>query len=190
MPRSDGLHGERRAHRAVHTAAHGDDDPATPQRLADLNPKHRRDPPRFDSRVELQPVSWWTQHLACSRKRTSLPRRISGCKVRALGVNIGAAADGSARDPTYRTPRQWLPRGSAVSGRLLSRPRHTHRTAVCSPRAPRLIHAECFVVVRWFRSTRQVGLAAERRAQVVAPRRATRPRRSSARSPRARSPSW
>ena len=62
MPRSDGLHGERRAHRAVHTAAHGDDDPATPQRLADLNPKHRRDSPRFDSRVELQPVYYRGGH--------------------------------------------------------------------------------------------------------------------------------
>src|SRR6266567_8789745 len=62
MPGAHGLHGERRAHRAVHAAAHRDDDPAAPQRLADLNPKHRRDPPRFDSRVELQPVYYRGGH--------------------------------------------------------------------------------------------------------------------------------
>src|SRR6266513_1706766 len=33
MPGAHGLHGERRAHRAVHPAAHRDDDPAASQRL-------------------------------------------------------------------------------------------------------------------------------------------------------------
>ena len=53
VTRAHRLHGKCRTHRAVHTTAHRDDHPGTPQRLAHFHPQRVGDPARLGRRIEL-----------------------------------------------------------------------------------------------------------------------------------------
>ncbi len=85
------------------------------------------------------------------------------------------ASEGERR---LRSSTPVAPAPHAPHRRLRSTRTETHPTRLFLVRwlqsCDKVIHAECFVVVRWFRSTRQVGLAAQRGAHVVAQRRARR----------------
>jgi len=155
-----GTHGRRReggADRAVHAAAHRDDDAGAPQHLADLPPQRAHDLPRDLIQVEPQPLRNGFGHSTSSREKNSEPLTLPGrgnAKFEPRGPlpspPIGlAAAHGARVAPTTwrdaapgivasaqrraaRAPgrmRIESVHGSTVAGMLVAELRHAHPSA-------------------------------------------------------------
>src|SRR5947199_10143575 len=146
MPGAHRLHGERRAHRTVAPATDCGDDPATSQRLADLDAEGLRDPSRFRRRVELQPIYNRGGHRTSPALRESSASPASPIAKFEPESDIGRATHGAGGTPAIGQRDKGFRRADTVSSRaLVSRPRHTRLVAaVWTARdAPRLCALVC-----------------------------------------------